>query len=167
MQTDQSESLTGENETAQAIATVITAAYEALSFAPGGRPDWDRFRALYFHAARLTPAQSETNSKLTPMTVEEFIRWADEEMRARGYLTKGFHETDVHRVIEWFGDIAQVLSTYESRFTADEAAPFARGLNSFQLLRDDGRWQISSVIWDLEQVGQPIPAKYLPKGVRE
>ena len=43
---------------------------------------------------------------------------------------------------EQFGDIAQVWSSYESRHKQDDAQPFLRGINSFQLCRQNGRWWV-------------------------
>jgi hypothetical protein len=37
-----------------------------------------------------------------------------------------------------------------------------RGINSIQLLYEGGRWQVASVIWDIEGEGNPIPVQYLP-----
>jgi hypothetical protein len=37
-----------------------------------------------------------------------------------------------------------------------------RGINSIQMVRKDGRWWITSIIWDEETGAGPVPAKYLP-----
>lgn len=95
------------------------------------------------------------------MSVEEFIAWASRHMEESGYYSKGFHESEVGRVTEIYGRIAQVFSAYESRFTPDDPAPFNRGINSIQLIRDEGRWWVTSIIWDMESDDNPIPAKYL------
>ena len=42
--------------------------------------------------------------------------------------------------------------------------PFARGINSFQLLNDGTRWWVVSIYWLGESADHPIPAKYLPGG---
>ena len=59
--------------------------------------------------------------------------------------------------------ITHAFSTYESRRTKDDAKPFARGINSIQLVNDGTRWWIVTVFWDSERPNNPIPAKYLPK----
>jgi hypothetical protein len=71
-------------------------------------------------------------------------------------------ESEVHRRAEVFGSIAHVFSTYEARHAADEKAPFARGINSIQLIKDEGRWWVLSMVWDDERADQAIPARYLP-----
>jgi hypothetical protein len=55
-----------------------------------------------------------------------------------------------------------VWSTYEARKNKDDAKPFVRGINSFQLLYDGSRWWIVNIYWQSEDAAQPIPAKYLP-----
>jgi len=54
-----------------------------------------------------------------------------------------------------------MYNTYESRRAPTDPAPFARGINSFQLLYDGSRWWVVSIYWDQERPDNPIPAKYL------
>ncbi len=54
-----------------------------------------------------------------------------------------------------------VFSTYESRRAKADEKPFARGINSIQLMQHGGRWWIVTVMWDSERPDNPIPAKYL------
>jgi hypothetical protein len=42
--------------------------------------------------------------------------------------------------------------------------PFARGINSFQLMNDGSRWWVVSIYWQGEGASNPIPTKYLPGG---
>ena len=74
---------------------------------------------------------------------------------------RGFFEVEVGRVLESFGQIAHLFSTYESRSTADDPEPFARGINSFQLMNDGSRWWVVSVMWDSERPDNPIPDRYI------
>jgi hypothetical protein len=74
----------------------------------------------------------------------------------------GFFEHSIHNEIEQFGNIVQVWSTYESRHNPEDAKPFARGINSFQLLKDGDRYWVVNIFWDSESPAKPIPAKYLP-----
>ena len=65
--------------------------------------------------------------------------------------------------IEIFGDIAHVFSTYESRHASSDDKPFARGINSFQLVRSGDDWKVLTIFWEEEDAAHPIPAQYLPK----
>jgi hypothetical protein len=78
-------------------------------------------------------------------------------MEAQGFLERG-----VHNEIAQYGNIVHVFSTYESRHSSADAKPFARGINSIQLLKDGGRYWIVEILWDSERPETPIPAKYLP-----
>ena len=49
---------------------------------------------------------------------------------------------------------------------ADDPAPYIRGINSVQLLKDGDRWWIVNLFWDFEREGSAIPEKYL-KGAAE
>ena len=42
-----------------------------------------------------------------------------------------------------------------------EAEPFARGINSFQLMNDGTRWWVVSIMWDSERPDNPIPDRYI------
>ena len=54
------------------------------------------------------------------------------------------------------------MSTYETYWSEEDAAPFMRGINSIQLLYKDGRWWVVTIFWDNESPENPIPAEYLP-----
>ena len=82
--------------------------------------------------------------------------------RAGSALTQnGFFEHEIGRSIDRFGAIAQVFSAYESKRSASDAKPFARGINSIQLFDDGTRWYVVTIYWDSERPGNPIPEKYL------
>ena len=73
----------------------------------------------------------------------------------------GFFEREIARRTERFGSVLHVFSTYESRRAASDAAPFARGINSIQLVNDGTRWWVVTILWDSERKDNPIPAAYL------
>jgi hypothetical protein len=55
---------------------------------------------------------------------------------------------------------AHAFSTYESRRAPGEK-PFARGINSFQLVKLGDTWKVMTIFWDSERPANPIPEKYL------
>lgn len=71
-----------------------------------------------------------------------------------------FYETVGNLKIDRYGDIAQVFMVYETKRKAD-GEPFDRGINSFQLIYDQNRWWIVSLMWQAESSGVPIPEEYL------
>ena len=143
------------------ISGVIDALYEMISFPPGGRPDWQGLRELFVPGGRLIPPKDKADPAARVMDVEAFIVWGEQVFEQGEMRTRGFYEADTHRVIETFGNIAHVFSTYESRFTRDDPAAFERGINSIQLIREDGLWKVLTILWDIESDEQPVPEKYL------
>jgi hypothetical protein len=138
---------------------IIDAVYEVISGDAGVARDWDRFRSLFHPTARLVPSGFNPDGDMVVRvwTPEEYVT------RAGPLLERdGFHEREIASRTERFGSMAHVFSTYDSRRSADDAEPFARGINSFQLVYDGTRWWILSIYWTGETETSPIPAEYLP-----
>lgn len=137
------------------IDSITHAVYDAIS-GPAGTRDWDRFRGLFADGGRLiairTTAGVSTPSVMTP---DEYAQRA-----GASFEKTAFYESEVAQRVETFGNIAHVFSTYESRRAPNEK-PFARGINSFQLVRDAKGWKVMTILWDSEREGNPLPEKYL------
>ena len=76
-------------------------------------------------------------------------------------LANGFFERGIANRIEEFGNLVHVWSTYESRHAMTDSAPFARGINSIQIVHAQGRFWLASITWDDERPGLTLPEKYL------
>jgi len=142
----------------KSIDAIMTAVYDVISGPPGER-DWSRFRSLFLPTARLTAATKGPDGavRLRPMSADDYAT------RAGGYFLKnGFFEHPIVNRVQTFGNVAQVFSSYESRHAAGEA-PFARGINSFQLLNDGKRWWVVSILWDEERPDNPLPKDFAGK----
>ena len=140
---------------------IVLAAYAAIVREPAKDYDWNRFRTLFLEGALLIPNSEQTEGVFTPLSVEGFISWVDDFTDLSAANDRGFIEGEIHRVEERYGDIAHVFSTYEKHYWGDESV-LGRGVNSFQTVRHEGRWWITSIIWDEPIGGEPIPEKYLP-----
>ncbi|MDQ3087614.1 MAG: nuclear transport factor 2 family protein [Acidobacteriota bacterium] len=138
---------------------IMKAVYEVISGGAGQKRDWDRFRSLFHKDARLIPSGKNPTTGIVSarvFTPEEYIQ------RSEPFMEKeGFFEKEIARRADIYGNIAQVFSTYESFHKADDKKPFARGINSFQLLNDGQRWWILTIYWQGETPENPIPKKYL------
>jgi hypothetical protein len=138
---------------------ILNAVYGVISGGKNQPRDWDRMRSLFIPDARLIPSTTGADGHVDAviLTVDGYIE------RSNGRMTSaGFFERSIHNETEQFGNIVQVWSTYESRHTLDDEKPFARGINSFQLLKDGDRYWVVNIFWDAESPTKPIPAKYLP-----
>jgi hypothetical protein len=141
------------------IDSIIPALYAVIS-GPVGQPrQWERMLSLFHSEARLIPTGCDSAGRCgaRPMTPEGYRQRADSLL-----VTIGFCEREIGRKTERYGNIAHVWSVYES-YRKDEQSPFARGINSIQLLWNGTRWLIMSVYWDSERPGNPLPAEYGPQ----
>jgi len=139
--------------------SIIAALYDVISGPAGQKRNWDRFRSLFVPGARLIPTgrnpqTGEVASRVR--TPEEYIA------RSAPLLEQnGFFEREISRRTEKFGNIAHLFSTYESRHKAEDEKPFARGINSIQLMNDGKRWWVVTIFWQGEDEKAPLPAEYL------
>jgi len=136
---------------------IIAAVYDVISGPKGQKRDWQRMRSLFVPGARLIPAHAGKDGLVATrmLGVEDYIQRATPALEGQG-----FFERETHRAVERFGAIAQVFSTYESRHAADDAEPFERGINSFQLLFDGQRWWVVDIYWQAASADLPIPKQY-------
>jgi hypothetical protein len=140
------------------VDTVIHAVYEVIS-GPAGARDWARFKALFAEGGRLIPVRvTPQGGAPTVLTPEDY-----EKRAGANFEKNAFYESEVARRLETFGNIAHAFSTYESRRAPGEK-PFARGINSFQLVKVGGAWKVMTIFWDSEREGNPLPEKYLSSG---
>jgi hypothetical protein len=142
---------------------VVRALYETVSRAPGQPFQWDRMRSLFLPGALMIPNTEQTRGTFTTHTVESFISWIDQGWRTviGTPNDRGFAESHVAGITEQYGDIAHVMSTYQKHRWNDTTV-LGRGINSIQMVKKDGRWWVTSIIWDEENGAGPIPPKYLP-----
>jgi len=140
------------------IDAILHSLYDVISGPAGQTRNWDRFRSLFYEGARLIPATPPIDGppRARVLGVEDYIN-----RTAAAFSRQGFYEREIARRVDQFGSIVQVFSTYESRHSADDAKPFARGINSMQLYFDGKRYFVVTIFWDAERPANPLPAKYL------
>lgn len=143
----------------------VAATYEAINREPGEDRDWDRFRSIFVPGAVLIPDTEQTGGEFLVLSVDEFISWVDDWEAQTAPIgsaaDRGFYEEPVHAVEHRYGNVVQIMSTYQTRF-ADSDNVLERGINAFTLVFDGEGWRIAAVAWDEESGAGPIPAKYLP-----
>jgi hypothetical protein len=140
------------------IDSIVAAVYDVISGPPGKKRDWNRMRSLFIPGARLIPTGPRPAGGFGSrvLTVEDYIERSEPLL-----VSQGFFESELARRTELYGQIAHVFSTYESRHKAGDPKPFARGINSMQLMNDGQRWWIVTIFWQGETEKSPLPEKYL------
>lgn len=143
----------------QSIDAIVNSLYQLVSGEKGEERDWQLFNFLFFKDAKLIPVQEDMNgdSIVLYMKLNQYITNS-----GFFFQQNNFYEREIHRVVERFGNMAHVFSTYESYTDKDFKEPIGRGINSIQLHYDGLRWWIVNVYWTAETKEQPIPEKYLP-----
>lgn len=146
-------------EDVASVDAIITAIYDVIS-GPANHPrDWDRFRSLLTPTCQFIPIQrnQETGEHgHVALTAEQFI-----ENAGTYFDQNSFYETETARKTERYGNLVHAFSTYDSYHNEDDAEPFARGINSFQLFYEKGRWWVANIAWQPEWPDLPIPDTYL------
>jgi len=143
------------------VDAILAVLYDVISGPSGQQRDWDRMRSLFLPEARLIPSRLDRDTHLADaiiISIDGYIERSSPTMTANGFFERG-----IHNQIEQFGNIVHIWSTYESRNNSTDAQPFARGINSIQLLKSGDRYYIVQILWDSETPANPIPAQYLPK----
>lgn len=112
----------------------IAAMYASYSFEEGTRPNWALQAEIFAPGARLVRVNDDGVFEYDLVSFRKNL----EEMIDSGALTS-FSEREVWRDVKEFGDVAHVLSEYET--------PLFHAVKSIQLFRRDGRWWISAMIW--------------------
>lgn len=145
----------------ETVDAIITALYDVISGPIGEERDFDRFSSLFAPDGRLIPTVGNN-----PDAPNGYLYWTPAEYWSRNgqaLADIGFTESEIGRVTESFGNVTHVFSAYES-YRLDQGepdGPFARGINSIQLVHANGRYWILTVTWDSERPDNPIPDRYI------
>ncbi len=117
----------------------------------------EAFKALFLPNAQMGGVFYKGDSSFVRLTtVEKFA-----ERNGPAYAEMGFYENELALRIERFGNLATAFQTYETRLGSPTGKVEDRGVNTYQLVYDKGRWWIASLLFTPETAAQPIPKKYL------
>jgi len=133
------------------LDSVIAAMYESVCYEKGGHPDWETDAKIFAPGARMVRINDGGIFEFDMQT----YRTDFERMIREGELPS-FWEGEIWRETRQFGDMAHVLSAYETRRTRNGPL-LNRGVNSIQLFNRDGNWKISAMIWRREGRDVRIP----------
>jgi hypothetical protein len=135
------------------IDQAIHGVYDVISGPPGQKRDFDRMRSLFAPNATLKAIGPKG---LRGGSVEDYIG------RNREILEReGFTERELGRRVEVWGGLATAWSAYDGRTASGSFHD--RGINSFQLVKLDGKWLVASILWQEETAENPLP-RNLSKG---
>ncbi len=133
-----------------AIRDFVTKMYQAIKFDRGESLDGNRLRQLMHPGARIAWS---TAAGFELVDVDDFIERFVAGFEADGIWSLREHSLGmkVHR----FGEVAQVFDTYEAVFNEGEIV--ARGVNAYQLIKQNHTWKCAALAWSEETPEQPLP----------
>ena len=128
----------------------IAAVYAAISGPAGAPRDWDRFRHVQHPRALSlrTVVGPDGVPRAEVFDVESYIANV-----SPFFAANDFHEVEIARRVERYGQVAHAWSRYEARARPDSPEVLKRGANSIQLWHDGARWWIVSTVWDNDRDG--------------
>lgn len=141
------------------IDPIISDLYKSISFDEKKGADYEKFKTLFIDGARLISVKDTTSYTLDPDEYEQIMT----QQRKDGNIIV-FEEKELHRKTEQYGKILHVFSTYQTHLETPDGTESARGINSIQLMKEDGSWKVASLIWYEEDETYPLPEQYLPPG---
>jgi predicted metalloprotease with PDZ domain len=144
--------ITADPQDVASIDAIIQSLYDVIS-GPAGERDWERFHSLFKPEASMAAVAStkDGQTRYVHMKPQEY-----QTRNAANFARNGFYEEEIGRQQSVFGEIAHVWSAYQFRLSP-EAQPQQRGINSIQLVFDQGRWWITSILWNAERNNNTIP----------
>ncbi len=130
--------------------STVNCVLQLISGPKGEQRDWVKFRSLFTEGAQLSALNYDSSGKAhyRHFSVDQFIRQSE-----RFYVSYGFLEKEIQQQSNTFNGIAQVFQTYYARAGEQEE----RGVNTYQLVKLDNKWYISSILWVSDRNGTTIP----------
>ena len=116
----------------QSLDQTINTLYSVISGDKGVERDWSLFKSLFHPDAKLIPSgpSQDGNFQAIYLSPDDYINRS-----GKWLYENGFHEREIHRVTDIFGNIAHIFSTYEAFRESSDEIPFMRGINSIQLMK--------------------------------
>ena len=140
-----------------AIKKAVEDAYASISFTNGEHPHYDSINYAFIPQAQLINYIGDTAQILSISDFKKAFKLYVDSSKIQV-----FNEKEIYGRTDQFGNIAQRISTYKTYINSLDIVK-ERGVNSFQLIKTPAGWKVSSIIWDVEKTGKPIPDHYLGK----
>lgn len=143
-----------KDRTYQDPDSLVRSLYAAVTFDRGGTPDWSYVRSLFHKDASIVLRVTRDSTAI--MTVEGFLKdFIDFIDRFRADTT-GFRERVLRIKPMVLGNIAHMLVLYDASVPTSPRPP-QQGVDSFHLVRNQGRWWITSIVNEVLTRDRPRP----------
>jgi len=143
------------NDDSAAVDAAIANFYQILSFTSADQNKYNTLPQLFTAQGVLISAVAD---KPFFWTVQQYSQMAEDNFKKQKMEVWGEQETCSQTHI--FGKIAQRFSTYKILYVADGKETTRAGINAIQLVKENGKWLITSVAWDRVSDTLLIPPDY-------
>lgn len=123
-----------------------------ISGEPGKQRDWDEFRGWFVPSAQFYYRQDlgQGKTQARNLSLDDFVK------RVGPAYDAGFLEEELHVTSHEFNGIATVWQHYRA-ILSDGIVE--EGINTLQLIKQDGQWLITSLMWVAESEGVEVPVE--------
>lgn len=146
---------------------LIDSLYNAVTFGPGEECDFKKMEQIFLPGATfIMPPKPNVKRKIGHLE-DFFADWREflSNPQMKEPLAQfGFSERIANRRTDEFGDIAHSYVVFEVRFDKSAKNPLARGVDSIQMIKIDGRWWVSSINTQFQRPNVPLPRRFLDEG---
>lgn len=147
---------TGQAATSGTAEDRVREIYDMISVEPGGAlPDWPKIQTFFVDDAVIFMRVARDRSEV--FTVEEWVADFKAFIETAKVVERGFTERIVRMRSTELRDVAQVTVLYEASFSTGTRPP-QQGIDFIQLARVAGEWRIVSIVNDIPQTPEQIPA---------
>ena len=135
--------------------SLVRGLYASVTFEPGTLPDWEYVRSFFIPEAVFGVRKSRTYMDV--LDVDGYVGWWLEDIEKHNVKEKGFQESIEKMKMTVYRNIAQCFIVYKAKFMIPADDPGHLGLESYGLMKKDGRWWIVSVTHDIITPQDPLP----------
>lgn len=147
-----------DHQAFQTAESVVTEIYKLVSFEKGTTPDWEKVKSLFIDDAVIVLRTSRDSMKV--LSKQGFVDLFIHDIEKYQLDQRGFKETVISTKTTVFGNIAHCIVVYEVS-VLDGSMPPMRGVDSFQLMKKNGRWYIVAITNEIPGPDNPIPEEFL------
>lgn len=138
--------------------SLVRGLYAAVSFGPGKPADWGYVRKFFLPETVIVVRKTRTTMEV--QNLDMFIRWFEDDAKKFRMDEKGFEETIEKLKLTVFGDTAHCFVVYKARLKTPPDLPGQYGLDSWSLVKKDGRWWVAAITNDIVSPDRPLPEEW-------
>jgi hypothetical protein len=133
---------------------VVNELYKLVTFESGHTPDWNQVKSLFIDQAVIVLRTSRENTTIFSVQgfVDDFVNFIEKYNAEQ----TGFKEEIKRMNSKFFGDTAHIFVLYEASIPGLKSPP-QQGVDSFLLIKKEGRWWIVAITNEIPKPDMPVP----------